>query len=348
MPALTDFVFGGGPIIPGALFPFVFVTIACGAISGMHALVSSGTTSKMIDRESEARAIGYGAMLMESVVGITALVAASSLCPGDYFQINLRPEAFAELARRTGLEQCHLSDLAALVGEPRLAGRTGGGVSLAAGIAEIFGEVAWIRPAMAFVYHFVIMFEALFVLTAIDTGTRIGRFLLQEALGRLHPRLGQAGWMPGTILTSLLVVGGWSYFLFTGTIQTLWPMFGVSNQVLAVIALTVATTVLVNEGRGAVAWVALWPLAFVTVTTLSGGFLAGRDIFLPRALHPRFPGEAFKGWLNASLTAGMMLLAVAVLAGAVPGWRRYWSEGREEATDALSEPGRRIGRRPAG
>jgi carbon starvation protein len=335
MPALSEFAWGGGPIVPGFLFPFVFVTIACGAISGFHALVASGTTPKMIDRESDARAIGYGAMLMESLVGVTALVAASSRCPADYYQINMRPQAFAELIRLTGLEQCHLSELSALVGEPRLAGRTGGGVSLAVGIADIFGGIRGIRPLMRFVYHFVIMFEALFVLTAIDTGTRIGRFLVHEALGRVSPKLGRTDWMPGTVLTSPLVVGGWSYFIFTGTIQTLWPMFGVANQLLAVVALAVGATVLVNEGRGRYAWVALCPLAVVATTTLAGGFLSIRNIFLPMALHPRVPGEAFKGWLNSGLTAVLMPLVVGVLAGAVPRWRRHSGRERKETVEKV-------------
>jgi carbon starvation protein len=320
-PALSSFASGGGPLVPGALFPFVFVTIACGAISGFHALVSSGTTPKMLDRESDARPIGYGAMLMESLVGVTALVAASSLFPADYFRINLSPAAFQALAAKTGLDGGRLSELAALVGEPRLAGRTGGGVSLAVGIAQIFGDLPGARALMSYFYHFVIMFEALFVLTTIDTGTRIGRFLVQEMAGRVSPRLAKTDWVPGSVLATALVVGGWSWFIFTGSIQTLWPMFGVANQLLAVVALTVATSVLVNEGKGRYAWTTAVPLAFVGTTTLAGGTLSIRDIFLPLARAAR-PADAFKGALNATLTGIMMACVLLVLLDALPRWFR--------------------------
>jgi carbon starvation protein len=333
-PALSAFVGGGGPIVPGPLFPFVFITIACGAISGFHALVSSGTTPKMIDRESQARAIGYGAMLMESLVGVTALIAACSLFPADYFQINLSPKAFEALASTMNLDGGRLSELAALVGEPRLAGRTGGGVSLAVGIAQIFGGLPGALSLMGYFYHFVIMFEALFVLTTIDTGTRIGRFLVQEFLGRFLPKMGQTDWVPGSVLSTALVVGGWSYFIFTGTIQTLWPMFGVANQLLAVVALTVATTVLVNEGKSRYAWVTLAPMLFVGTTTLTGGFFSIRDIFLPMAAR----GDAFKGWLNVGLTAVMMVCVLLILADSVPRWVRHWREGRRETLSALGLP----------
>lgn len=334
-PALSTFISGGGPIVKGPVFPFVFITIACGAISGFHALVSSGTTPKMIDTESSIRPIGYGAMLMESLVGVTALIAASSLCQADYYQINMTPEAFKELLRTMRLEECHLSELAALVGEPRLAGRTGGGVSLAVGVAQIFGDIPGLRTFMSYFYHFVIMFEALFVLTTIDTGTRIARFLVQEFLGRIHPKLGQTDWMPGTVLTSALVVSGWSYFIFTGTIQTLWPMFGVANQLLAVVALAIGTTVLINEGRGKLALVTLIPMIFVGTTTITGGILSIRDIFLPMAAAAAKPGDAFKGYLNSGLTICMLLCVAAILAAAVPRWVRHWREGRTETLESL-------------
>ena len=180
---------------------------------------------------------------------------------------------------------------------------------------------------MGFVCHSVITFEVLFVLTAIDTGTRIACFLVQEAVGRVSPRLGRTDWLPGTVLTSLPVVGGRSYCIFAGTIQTLWSMFGVANQLLAVVALAAGATVLVNEGRSRHAWVALCPLAVVATTTLAGGFLSIRDIFLPMALHPRAPGAAFQGWLNSGLTAVIMAPVVEVLAGAAPRWRRNWGVG---------------------
>ena len=335
-PAVSAFASGGGPLVPGALFPFVFITIACGAISGFHALVSSGTTSKMLDKESHARAIGYGAMLMESLVGVTALVAASSLFPADYFRINLSPAAFQALAAKMSLEGGRLSELAALVGEPRLAGRTGGGVSLAVGIAQIFGDLPGARSLMSYFYHFVIMFEALFVLTTIDTGTRIGRFLLQELIGRAVPRMARTDWLPGSVLATSVIVGGWSYFIFTGTIQSLWPMFGVANQLLAVVALTVATSVLVNEGRARYAWVTMAPLAFLGTTTLAGGALSIRDIFLPMT-RAAGPAVAFKGWLNSGLTVVMMGAVLLVLADAIPRWRRSWKTGRAETKAALAE-----------
>jgi carbon starvation protein len=335
-PAFSPFVAGGGPIVPGPLFPFVFITIACGAISGFHALVSSGTTPKMVDRERHCRPIGYGAMLMESLVGVTALIAACSMVPTDYFQINLKPETFAQLAQTMNLEQGHLSELAVLVGEPHLEGRTGGGVSLAVGIAQIFGKFPGFEAMMSHFYHFVIMFEALFVLTTIDTGTRIARFLVQEFMGRFYRPLGRTDWMPGTIFASFLVVAGWSYFIYTGTIQTLWPMFGVANQLLAVVALAIGTTVIINEGRSRYAWVTIAPMIFVGITTLTGGFFSIKDIFLPMYLAPKAAGDGFKGVLNSSLTAVMMVCAVAVLVDAVPRWRKHWAEGRPETKEMLA------------
>ena len=338
-PAFSPYVAGGGPIVKGALFPFVFITIACGAISGFHALVSSGTTPKMIDRESHARSIGYGAMVMESLVGVVALIAACSLIPTDYFQINLTPQQFAKLAASANLEQGHLSELAALVGEPHLEGRTGGGVSLAVGIAQIFGKFPGLEQMMSYFYHFVIMFEALFVLTTIDTGTRIARFLVQEVLGRVYAPMGRTDWLPGTIIASLLVVAGWSYFIYTGTIQTLWPMFGVANQLLAVVALAIGTTVLINEGRSRYAWVTIGPMIFVGITTVTGGILSIKDIFVPMAQANAAPGDAFKGYLNSGLTAIMLICVVVILCDAVPRWMRHWNTGRAETRELL-EAGR--------
>jgi len=327
MPATTEFVHGGGPIVAGPLFPFVFITIACGAISGFHALVSSGTTPKMVDKESHACSIGYGAMLMESLVGVTALVAACSLIPTDYFEINLKPEAFVALSAKMHLELGRLAELTRLVGEDHLAGRTGGGVSLAAGIAQIFGEVSWLKGSLSYLYHFVIMFEALFVLTTIDTGTRIARFLVQEFAGRFSPKLGRPDWLPGTIVASALVCAGWSWFIYSGSVLTLWPMFGVANQLLAVVALVIGTTVIVNEGKSRYAWVTIAPMLFVGTTTLSGGFLSIRDLFLPMT---RADGQEFKGWLNVGLTATMMACVLLVIAEAAPRWARHWRGGRKE------------------
>jgi len=333
-PAFSPFVHGGGPIVPGPLFPFVFITIACGAISGFHALVSSGTTPKMVDKERQIRSIGYGAMLMESLVGVTALIAACSLMPVDYFQINLDPKKFAALVASTNLEQGHLSELALLVGE-KLEGRTGGGVSLAVGIAQIFGNFPGLRSMMSYFYHFVIMFEALFVLTTIDTGTRIARFLVQEFAGRFHPAMGRPDWLPGTIVASFLVVAGWSYFIYTGTIQTLWPMFGVANQLLAVVALAIGTTVIINEGRSRYAWVTIAPMTFVGITTVTGGFFSIRDIFWPMT---RNPETAFKGVLNSGLTAIMMTCVAIILIDAVPRWLKHWNAGRRETLELAEVP----------
>src|SRR5512142_2156518 len=206
-PALSQYLGGGGPIIPGKVFPFVFITIACGAISGFHALVSSGTTPKMIERESEARMIGYGAMLCEGLVGCVALIAVCALHPGDYYAINVAPAKFATL----GLAPVHLQHFSQLVGET-LAGRTGGAVSLAIGFAQIFSGIPFLSHLMSYWYHFAIMFEALFILTTIDTGTRVGRFLVQEFLGRGWKRFDNTSWLPGTLASTLLVVIGWTYF----------------------------------------------------------------------------------------------------------------------------------------
>lgn len=334
-PAINaNFVDGGGPIVPGALFPFVFITIACGAISGFHALVSSGTTPKMIDREREIRPIGYGAMLMESLVGVAALIAACSLFEADYFKINLKLDAFQKLAEAVPMGHSELAELARLVGED-LEGRASGGVVLAVGITKIFGKFPGAAALMSYFYHFVIMFEALFVLTTIDTGTRIARFLVQEFLGRFYKPMGRQDWWPGTILASLLVCLGWGYFLYTNQIQTIWPMFGVANQLLAIVALAVGTTVIINEGRSRYAWVTLAPMAFIGVTTLTGGFLAVRDIFIPMMDKP---GMYSRGLVNSLVTSGMMLCCVLILLDCIPRWRRNWATGRRETRERLGIP----------
>ena len=313
-PALSKFAAGGGPIVPGKLFPFLFITIACGAISGFHSLVASGTTPKMIDRESHARAIGYGCMLLEGLVGLTAMLAAASLYPGDYYAINVSAQKFAGL----GMSMVNLKELQAQVGEA-IAGRPGGAVSLAVGMAQIFSALPGMRSLMSYWYHFAILFEAMFILTTIDTGTRVARFLLQEFLGRLHPRLGQTHWLPGTILATSLVVASWSLILHTGSIDTIWPMFGIANQLLAVIALCVGTTVLINEGKGRYATVTLVPLAVLSTTTLSAGWCAVTDLFLPMT---RLPATQIKGWFNATMTVLMMAAVLTILFDSARRWRR--------------------------
>ncbi|MEO8077624.1 MAG: carbon starvation protein A [Acidobacteriota bacterium] len=313
MPAISQFASGGGPIIPGPLFPFAFITIACGAISGFHALIASGTTPKMIDRESDIRPIGYGAMLMEGLVGIIALIAASAMYPGDYFAINTSPSVFAAL----GIPVVHLPQLEAAVGE-HVAGRPGGAVSLAIGIAQIFSGLPGMRGLMDYWYHFAIMFEALFILTTIDTGTRVARFLVQEFLGRLYAPIGRQEWMPGAVVSTLLVVSAWGYFIWTGSVSTIWPMFGIANQLLASVALAVGTTIIINLGKARYAWVTAMPLAFVSVTTLTAGVLSVRDIFWPLAIGAD-RSRHVQGYLNSGLTVVMMVCVVVILANAL--WR---------------------------
>jgi carbon starvation protein len=314
MPALSSFAAGGGPIIPGPLFPFAFITIACGAISGFHALISSGTTPKMIDRERDIRPIGYGAMLIEGLVGVVSLIAATAMFPGDYFAINTPPAAFAQL----GIPTVNLPQLEAAVGES-VAGRTGGAVSLAVGIAQIFTGLPGMRGLMDYWYHFAIMFEALFILTTIDTGTRVARFLVQEFLGQFHPQMGRQEWLPGSVFSTLIVVFAWGYFIWTGSISTIWPMFGIANQLLAAVALAVGTTIIINIGKARYAWVTLLPLSFVSVTTLTAGVLSIRDNFWPMAVDPNV-ARNFQGYLNTTLTVIMMVSVVVILSNAAWRW----------------------------
>ena len=303
MPALTRFVDGSGPIFGGSLFPFVFITIACGAISGFHALVSSGTTPKLISNEGDVRLIGYGSMMLESAVAIMAMIAATLLDPGVFFAINSSPGAVGatpEAAVATisswgfpvTVEQ--MNALAAQMGESTLFARTGGAPSLAVGMASIFSS-AFGQNMMALWYHFAIMFEAVFILTTLDAGTRVGRFMLQDALGHVWPKLGQTSWYPSVLLSSALIVAGWGYFLYIGVIDPngginiLWPLFGISNQLLAGIALCVCTGILVKSGKLRFAWVTGVPLAWLTLVTSAAtwqkvvsddariGFLAAAD-----------------------------------------------------------------------
>jgi len=329
MPAFSQFVGGGGPIIPGPVFPFAFITIACGAISGFHALIASGTTPKMIDRESDIRPIGYGAMLVEGLVGIVALIAATAMFPGDYFAINTPPAAFATL----GMPVVNLPDLQAAVGET-VAGRPGGAVSLAIGIAQIFSGLPGMRGLMDYWYHFAIMFEALFILTTIDTGTRVARFLVQEFLGRFYAPMSRHEWVPGSVVSTLMVVTSWGYFIWTGSISTIWPMFGVANQLLASVALAVGTTIIINQGKARYAWVTLLPLSFVSVTTMSAGVLSVRDIFWPLAIGPN-PATHVQGYVNTLLTVIMLVCVVVIMGYAVSRWVNVW-RGRIAVAPATS------------
>ena len=280
MPALTQFTDGSGPVFAGKVFPFAFITIACGAISGFHALIASGTTPKMLERETDARVIGYGAMLTESLVAILSLIAACALTPGIYFAMNApvgalgtTVESAAQAIRAWGfsIAPADLSNLAHLVGEQSLLSRTGGAPSLAVGMAFIFSQAlgSVSATAMALWYHFAIMFEALFLLTVLDAGTRVGRFMLQDLLGYVWKPLGRVSWYPAAILSSTLFVAMWGDFLYQGVtdplggINSLWPLFGIANQLLASVALCVGTTVIIKMGKARYAWVTMLPLAWL-------------------------------------------------------------------------------------
>jgi carbon starvation protein len=312
-PALTQYVHGGGPIIKGTLFPFLFVTIACGAISGFHSLVSSGTTPKMLNKECDARFIGYGAMVAESLVAVLSLIAACSLFPGDYFGINVPAEAFAKL----GLHTVNLDLFSSEVGE-KLAGRTGGAVSLAVGMAQIFRGIPGMTRLMGYWYHYAIMFEALFILTTIDTGTRVARYVLQELLGKVHKPFANHAWQPGNMITTFFVVLAWGYLIYTGNISTLWPLFGTGNQLLATIALAVGTAFLINMGKAKYAWITVAPMLFVGTTTLTAGVLSIKNIFWPLT---KKPGFVFQGYLDSTLMAIFVTGVVLVLLNVA---RRCW------------------------
>jgi carbon starvation protein len=321
-----------GPTFQGALFPFVFICIMCGAISGFHALVSSGTTPKMIDRESHVRPIGYGAMLMEGLVGIVALIAAASLDPKLYYEINVAPDQAArwqpqldrlyqELGNVDGLEHLNLAQVEERVGGESLRGRTGGAVTLAVGMSQIlttpldrlglpFGSVTM------YWYHFAIMFEALFILTTIDAGTRIARYLLQEALGKVHPKLGRPEWLPGSVLATFVVTAAWGALVWTGQIDTIWPMFGIANQMLVVLALALVTTLLVNTGRARYAPVTLLPMLFVISTTTTAATQMV-TVQLPARIAA---GKELSGVLSIALIVFVMACALVVLLNAVARW----------------------------
>ncbi|MCX6143760.1 MAG: carbon starvation protein A [Ignavibacteriales bacterium] len=314
MDAVTQYIHGGGPIIPGKVYPFMFITIACGAISGFHSLVSSGTTPKMLNKESDARMIGYGSMLLEGLVGIVALIAACSLYPGDYYAINLSPAKFQAL----GLSTVNLNELQAEVGEI-VAGRPGGAVSLAVGFAQIFSAVPGMRGLMGFWYHFAIMFEALFILTTIDAGTRIARFLVQEFVGRAWKPFERTNWLPGAYISTALVVFAWAYFIWAGSISTIWPMFGTANQLLAGVALAVATSAIINAGKVRYVWVTMIPMFFVSITTLVAGYFNVVDNYLPLIANPE---TATQGYVNSILTVIIMACAIVIM---IESFRRWYA-----------------------
>lgn len=321
MPAFTRFIHGGGPVIPGTLFPYLFITIACGAISGFHSLVSSGTTPKMIGRESHMKPIAVGSMLAEGVVGILALIAASSLLPLDYFIINVPAERLTAVLpelQSMGFVNSNLPELSAEVGE-ELAGRTGGAVSLAVGMAQIFSAIPGLKGLMSYWYHFAIMFEALFILTVIDAGTRIARFLLQEFFGKFYAPFGKANWLPGNLITSFLIVFAWGYFIYTGSVATIWPMFGTANQLLATVALAIGTSYIINRGNAKYAWVTILPMTFVGITTLTAGWQNITGIYIPQILVEQ---TRALGIVNFILTTIIMTCVVVIVANALPQWIR--------------------------
>src|SRR5512147_3227093 len=297
MPRVTVFASGGGPIIPGTLFPFLFITIACGAISGFHSLVSSGTTPKMIEQESQA-VVGYAAMLLESFVGVMALIAASVLIPGDYLAINTTLGVDALTAM--GFAPARIAELSQLV-EVDVAGRPGGAVSLAVGMASIFAALPGMAGLMAYWYQFALVFEALFILTTIDTGTRVARYLIQEMAGRVYAPFRQMNWWPGVLLSSGLVVGAWAYLIGTGNISTIWPMFGAANQLLGTLALCIGTTVLIKMWKSPYIWVTAVPMFFVGTITLTGSYEMFW-MFLKKA-GTVAAGQSFPLYLDAVLVA---------------------------------------------
>jgi carbon starvation protein len=351
MPAVTRFVDGTGPIFAGKLFPFCFITIACGAISGFHALVSSGTTPKMIRQEGDARVIGYGGMLMESFVAVMALCAATALDPGIYFAINAplsslggTVESAALAVRNWGFTVTpeQMTGLAVAVEENTLLGRTGGATSLAVGMAQIFSGVFG-QGLMALWYHFAIMFEALFILTTVDTGTRVGRFMLQELGASIWKPLGRTSWYPSIVLASAGVVAGWGYFLIQGVldplggINSLWPLFGISNQLLAAVALCVGTTMLIKSGKGRYAWITIVPLVWLLAVTLTAGWqkIFAADPRLGFLSHAALIAEQmasgamdasqgarviFNDRLDAVVAAIFMLITVVLVLASVREW----------------------------
>ncbi len=360
MPPLTRFIDGTGPVFAGKIFPFCFITIACGAISGFHSLISSGTTPKMILREGHARLIGYGAMLLESFVGVMAMVAACAMPPGVYFAINspaaivgATPEAAAATISGWGfpLAAGTMTTLAHAVGEQTLLNRAGGAPSLAVGMAQIFSSTIGGDRLLSIWYHFAIMFEALFILTVLDAGTRVGRFMIQELGGRVWKPFGRTSWLPGIVISSALIVAMWGYFLYQGVIDplgginSLWPLFGISNQLLAAVALVVTTTILMKMGRLRWVWVTLLPTAWLVIVTMTAswqkvfsanpriGFLAYANAMAAQIAAGKIPAAKlaetqrliFNQRLDAGVTAVLALMILVLIVEALVQWYRLLS-----------------------
>ncbi|MFO0803529.1 MAG: carbon starvation CstA family protein [Gemmataceae bacterium] len=337
-PMLNEVFINGGPTFAGNIFPFVFICIMCGAISGFHSLVSSGTTPKMVEKESHIRTIGYGSMLIEGLVGTVALIAAASLPPSLYYDINVAIDQAPKYAQQLkdvndkyGTDPLHqanvdsprhldLGKVEEQVGGESLRGRTGGAVTLAVGMSIIFSNAFhtlgvtgdWL---LKYWYHFAIMFEALFILTTIDAGTRIARFLLQETAGRVYAPMARNDWLPGAILASALVTAGWGILVHGGTISTIWPMFGIANQILAVLALALVTTWMVNNGRGKYVWVTIPPLLFVCSTTLTAALKMVTGPFAASVER----GET-SGYLNMGLTVFVVVSVCVLLLWSAAKW----------------------------
>jgi carbon starvation protein len=370
MPALTQFVDGSGPVFAGKVFPFCFITIACGAISGFHALVSSGTTPKLLAREDDARMIGYGSMIMESFVAVLALIAACALTPGVFFAINSPASAIgttaasaAEAVRNWGftLDPTHMEELARQVGETSLLSRTGGAPSLAVGMAQLFSNALGGSTAMAIWYHFAIMFEALFILTTLDAGTRVGRFMIQDLGKHVWAPLGRVSWYPAIVLSSAIMVGMWGHFLYQGVIDplgginSLWPLFGIANQLLAMVALCVGTTVIIKMGKQKYAFVTIMPLVWLGIVTMTAswqkifsddvriGFLKHAEVVanqvatntLPAAIQTAEAARRviFNDYLDAAVAGFFMLSVVVILVASVKEWLAVFNGKEVESSE---------------
>jgi carbon starvation protein len=305
MPAVTQFVNGGGPVIAGKVWPFVFITIACGAISGFHSTIAAGTTPKMLDSEKDIQIVGFGGMLIESFVAMMALIAATVLPVGDYFAINTAPAVFANL----GMHVDKLPMLSQLIGED-VAGRPGGAVSLAVGMSYVFSSIPGLKGLIAYWYQFAIMFEAVFILTAVDAGTRSARYVVQDMIGVVIPKFKQINWMPGALISAALVSVTWGYMLYGGDISTVWPLFGVSNQLLASLAMVVGTTlILKNTGRIAYALTTFIPFVFLFITTLDASYFNLTHVYIPKAM-----------WTNVFISILLAVLCLLIVFDAARKW----------------------------